>query len=202
MPFQRIQACFTANLQLNAFATASDRIDLIAIYAGAPFILIHTFNCLMSHPEVLPHIGNPRSEKPPFDTLEDGFPSLAVEIIPVDRERAWYAQYLYSRPIQPSTDFRSSVVNLACRLCDKVSSQWIKLDEPVKAKARSFLADHAFAPSENPNGIPSQSPGLRGWPVRLGPSHPGSPSAKPPQPRRSVGVAAHPFPPARLKQRC
>jgi len=49
-----------------------------------------------------------------------------------------------------------------------------------------------FAPSENPNGIPSQSPGLRGT------SYPGSSSRKHPQPRRSVGVAAHPFPPARV----
>src|SRR2546425_453756 len=38
-----------------------------------------------------------------------------------------------------------------------------------------------FAPSENPNGIPSQSPGLRGT------SYPGSLSVEPPQPQRGCG---------------
>src|SRR2546425_132074 len=38
-----------------------------------------------------------------------------------------------------------------------------------------------FAPSENPNGIPSQSPGLRGT------SYPGSLSVEPSQPQRGCG---------------
>ncbi len=40
---------------------------------------------------------------------------------------------------------------------------------------------HALAPSGNPNGIPSQSPGLRGT------SYPGSSSTKHPQPQRGCG---------------
>ena len=39
----------------------------------------------------------------------------------------------------------------------------------------------ALAPSENPNGIPAQSPGLRGT------SYPGSASAKNSQPQRGCG---------------
>jgi hypothetical protein len=60
----------------------------------------------------------------------------------------------------------------------------------ARETSTALFRRHAFARSENPNGIPSQSPGLRGT------SYPGSSSVKPSQPRRCVGVVANPFPPA------
>src|SRR5438093_11234988 len=43
---------------------------------------------------------------------------------------------------------------------------------------------YVFSPSENPNGIPSQCPGLRGT------SYPGSSAKKPPQPQRGCDPCA------------
>src|SRR5205809_2224589 len=49
------------------------------------------------------------------------------------------------------------------------------------ANLRVLCDSQSRAPFENPNGIPSQSPGLRGT------SYPGSPSDKHPQPQRGCG---------------
>ena len=51
----------------------------------------------------------------------------------------------------------------------------------ARETSTALFCRHAFARSENPNGIPSQSPGLRGT------SYPGSASVKPPQPQRGCG---------------
>ena len=51
----------------------------------------------------------------------------------------------------------------------------------ARETSTALFCRHAFARSENPNGIPSPSPGLRGT------SYPGSPSVKPPQPQRGWG---------------
>ena len=51
----------------------------------------------------------------------------------------------------------------------------------AREASTALFRRHAFARSENPNGIPSQSPGLRGT------SCPGSSSVKPPQPQRGCG---------------
>ena len=51
----------------------------------------------------------------------------------------------------------------------------------ARETSTALFRRHAFARSENPNGIPSQSPGLRGT------SYPGSSSVKPPQPQRGYG---------------
>jgi len=51
----------------------------------------------------------------------------------------------------------------------------------ARETSTALFRRHAFAPSENPNGIPPQSPGLRGT------SYPGSSSVKPSQPQRGCG---------------
>ena len=51
----------------------------------------------------------------------------------------------------------------------------------ARETSTALFRRRAFAPSENPNEIPSQSPGLRGT------SYPGSSSVKPPQPQRGCG---------------
>ena len=51
----------------------------------------------------------------------------------------------------------------------------------ARETSTALFCRHAFAGSENPNGIPSPSPGLRGT------SYPGSSSVKPPQPQRGWG---------------
>ena len=51
----------------------------------------------------------------------------------------------------------------------------------ARETSTALFRRHAFARSENPNGIPAQSPGLRGT------SYPGSSSVKPPQPQRGYG---------------
>src|SRR5438477_7710425 len=54
----------------------------------------------------------------------------------------------------------------------------------ARETSTALFRRHAFAPSENPNGIPPQSPGLRGT------SYPGSSSVKPPN---RNAVVANPF---------
>ena len=51
----------------------------------------------------------------------------------------------------------------------------------ARETSTALFRRHAFARFENPNGIPAQSPGLRGT------SYPGSSSVKPPQPQRGYG---------------
>src|SRR6266516_555703 len=51
----------------------------------------------------------------------------------------------------------------------------------ARETSTALFRRHDFAPSENPNGIPSQSPGLRGT------NYPGSLSLEPPQPQRGCG---------------
>src|SRR5213596_2517459 len=51
----------------------------------------------------------------------------------------------------------------------------------ARETSTALFRRHDFARSENPNGIPPQSPGLRGT------SYPGSSSVKPSQPQRGCG---------------
>jgi hypothetical protein len=55
----------------------------------------------------------------------------------------------------------------------------------VRQRDSTSSRRHPSAPSENPNGIPSQSPGLRGT------SYPGSRSVKHHQPQRGCGPSVH-----------
>jgi hypothetical protein len=59
------------NRNLNAIATCSHRFDLVGIYAGSIANLSVLYFMLLSHPEVLPHVGDVSKERAWFDDLSE-----------------------------------------------------------------------------------------------------------------------------------
>lgn len=62
---------FIANRNLNAIASSSMSYDLVGLYSGSILNLAVLFFILLSHPEVLPELGDPSKETAWFDDLSD-----------------------------------------------------------------------------------------------------------------------------------
>lgn len=99
MKFPVIDIFFVNNPNFNALATINKHVDFIGVNLGTIFILEDLFYRMMSHPDIMPSIGEAKSEKekkiynPKIVNAEELLIAKPYEeqIYPQDQTRYWYA---------------------------------------------------------------------------------------------------------------
>src|ERR1700726_1398115 len=85
------------NGSFNAFATRHGQTDIIAMHMGLVLILNNLFQAIMSHPEVMPKVGNRTVEKTSA-TMSNNSTSIFIRL---PRRRLRFFQMIRSGKITP-----------------------------------------------------------------------------------------------------
>jgi hypothetical protein len=72
--YDRLHCCLVNSLNLNAYAFKSEDFYFIGLNAGSVLVIEDAFSTLLSHPSVLPEVGNVSAEAKAFDEIPAGFP--------------------------------------------------------------------------------------------------------------------------------